>query len=61
MNGLKLDKHAMNVIAALSGLVIPTEYHKGVLRQWRLNHALAAPLLAFELPDGIPPAPVFEP
>lgn len=56
-----MDEHSMDATAALSGLVIPTEYREGVLRQWRLNQALAAPLLAFELPDGVPPAPVFEP
>ncbi len=61
MDGLKMDEHALDAIAALSGLVIRTEYRKGVLRQWRLDQALAAPLLAFELPNDLPPAPVFKP
>lgn len=61
MDGLKMDEYALDTIAALSGLVIPAEYREGVLRQWRLNQALAAPLLAFELPNDVPPAPVFKP
>ncbi len=43
------------------GLPIPPEYRESVLRQWRLNQELAAPLLAFDLPDDVQPAPVFHP
>jgi hypothetical protein len=48
-------------LAAASGMPIPAEYRDGVLRQWRLNQQLAAPLLAFDLPGDMPPAPTFAP
>jgi hypothetical protein len=48
-------------LATTSGMPIPPEFRDSVLRQWRLNQALAAPLLAFDLPDSILPAPVFTP
>jgi hypothetical protein len=55
------DDAALDVLAALTGLAIPAEARAGVLRQLRLNRAMAAPLLAFDLPEGTPPAPVFRP
>jgi hypothetical protein len=48
-------------LAATSGMPIPPEYRDGVILQWRLNQALAAPLLDYDLPDAILPAPVFTP
>lgn len=55
------DDQALDLLAALAGLPIPPEYRDGVLRQWRLNQALAAALLAFDLPETAHPAPVFRP
>ena len=48
-------------LAAASGMPIPAEYRDGVLRQWRLDQHLAAPLLDFDLPDDVLPAPMFTP
>ena len=48
-------------LPAAHGMPVPPEFRDGVLRQWRLNEALAAPLLAFDLPDETMPAPVFSP
>ena len=48
-------------LAAASGMPIPAAYRDGVLRQWRLNQELAAPLLAFDLPEDVLPAPLFIP
>ena len=55
------DETGLDLLAALSGLSIRPEDRAGVLAQWRLNQELAAPLLAFDLPDDTPPAPVFQP
>jgi hypothetical protein len=51
----------IDLLSAASGMPISPEYRDGVLRQWRLNQAIAAPLLAFALPGDILPAPVFTP
>lgn len=48
-------------LAAAAGMPIPAEYRAGVLRQWQLNQHLAAPLLAFPLPEDVVPAPLFTP
>ena len=53
------DEAALDILAALAGMPILPEHREGVLRQWRLNQALAAPLLAFDLPETCHPAPVF--
>jgi hypothetical protein len=55
------DGTVLDLLASLSGLSIRPEDRAGVLAQWRLNQELAAPLLAFDLPDDTPPAPVFRP
>lgn len=55
------DDATLDVLAALAGLAIPAEARAGVLLQWRLNQAMAAPLLAFDLPEDTPPAPLFRP
>jgi hypothetical protein len=55
------EAQELDRLSDLSGMPVPPAYREGVLRQWRLNQALAAPLLTFEFPDDIPPAPVFEP
>jgi 1-carboxybiuret hydrolase subunit AtzG-like protein len=51
----------LETMAALVGLDIPPECRDGVAHQLRLNRRLAKPLLRFEVPDGMPPAPRFEP
>ena len=53
------DEAALDVLAALAGMPIPPEHREGVLRQWRLNQALAAPLLEFDMPEACHPAPIF--
>ncbi len=55
------DETGLDLLAALAGLTIRPEDRAGVLAQWRLNQELAASLLAFDLPDDTPPAPVFQP
>ena len=55
------DETGLDLLASLSGLSIRPEDRAAVLAQWRLNQELAAPLLAFDLPDDTPPAPVFRP
>lgn len=55
------DDPDIDALSRLSGMPISAEYRDGVLRQWRLNQVLVAPLLAFELPSEVQPAPVFQP
>lgn len=40
---------------------IPPAYAEGVAAQAALTEHLVAPLLAFDLPDDVPPAPIFRP
>lgn len=50
-----------DTLTLLAGFPIRPEYQEGVLAQWRLNQALATPLLAFDLPPETHPAPIFQP
>lgn len=47
--------------AALLGLEIPVEIHASVVENFDRIRAIAQPLLDFELPDDLEPAPKFEP
>lgn len=47
--------------AALLGLTIPLEIRDSVIENFELVRAIAEPVLEFDLPDTIEPAPTFEP
>ncbi len=47
--------------AALLGLKIPTEIRSSVIENFDRIIAIAQPVLDFELPDDLEPAPTFEP
>ncbi len=58
---VQFDERGLDILSSYSGMPVPPEYRDGVLRQLRLNHDLAAPLLRFDLPGTELPAPVFRP
>ncbi len=47
----------MEGAAAVVGLSIPADYREGVAAQLVLNYRLVAPLLGFNLPERVGPAP----
>ena len=51
----------MDAMSKVVGLDIPAASREGVAAQLALNHRLVAPLLAFEIPEGVMPAPRFQP
>jgi hypothetical protein len=40
---------------------VPAAHREATIAQLKLNAAIAKPLLAFEIPEGTNPAPVFKP
>jgi len=48
-------------MARLLDLSLPTEIRPQVVKNFAQVQAIAQPVLEFELPDKIEPAPVFEP
>ena len=51
----------IDAVSALIGLPISASHREATIAQLRLNAAIAQPLLAFEIPEGTNPAPVFKP
>jgi hypothetical protein len=51
----------LDAVGALIGLPVASEHRAATIAQLKLNVAIAAPLLAFEMPEGTNPAPVFKP
>jgi hypothetical protein len=43
------------------GLPIAAPHREATVAQLKLNVAIAKPLLAFDIPEGTNPAPVFKP
>lgn len=46
---------------ALLGLTVPPEIRPSVVKNFERVMAIAQPVLDFELPDTLEPAPIFEP
>lgn len=51
----------LTLAAELVGLPVPEPYREEIIANLRLNRELVAPLLAFEMPEGVNIAPVFQP
>lgn len=51
----------IDAVSALIGLPVVASHREATIAQLRLNAAIAQPLLAFEIPEGTNPAPVFKP
>lgn len=56
-----LDPSAPDALGLLVGIAIPDEFRAGVQDQLELNRRIISPLLSFDLPEGVTPAPEFEP
>jgi Protein of unknown function (DUF4089) len=51
----------LDAASAMIGLPVPVAHREATIAQLKLNAAIAQPLLAFEMPEGTNPAPVFKP
>lgn len=51
----------VDIVSRIVGLPIATGDREATIAQLRLNAAIAEPLLAFDIPEGTNPAPVFKP
>jgi hypothetical protein len=51
----------LDAVGALIGMPVASEHRAATIAQLKLNAAIAGPLLAFEMPEGTNPAPVFKP
>jgi 1-carboxybiuret hydrolase subunit AtzG-like protein len=51
----------VDIMSAMIGLPIATSDREATIAQLKLNAAIAEPLLAFDIPEGTNPAPVFKP
>ena len=51
----------LDAMSELIGIVVPLQHRAATIAQLKLNMALAEPLLAFDIPEGTNPAPVFRP
>jgi hypothetical protein len=51
----------LDAVGAMTGMTIPTAHREATVAQLKLNAEIAQPLLAFEMPEGTNPAPVFRP
>jgi hypothetical protein len=61
-NGRQIDWDAyLDIMGAMIGMTIPANHREATIAQLKLNAAIAGPLLAFEMPEGTNPAPVFKP
>jgi hypothetical protein len=61
-NDRQIDWDAyLDIMGAMIGMTIPADHRDATIAQLKLNAAIAEPLLAFEMPEGTNPAPVFKP
>jgi Protein of unknown function (DUF4089) len=60
IHSVDLDAY-VEMMAAMIGLPIAAPHRKATVAQLKLNVVIAKPLLAFEIPEGTNPAPVFKP
>jgi hypothetical protein len=51
----------VEMMGAMIGLPIAAAHREATVAQLKLNVVIAKPLLAFEIPEGTNPAPVFKP
>jgi hypothetical protein len=51
----------LDVMSAMIGMLIPADHRAATIAQLKLNAEIAQPLLAFDMPEGTNPAPVFKP
>ena len=51
----------LDQMAALVGTTVPDQYCADVIAYLKLTHTIALPMLEFELPEDVEPAPVFRP
>jgi hypothetical protein len=51
----------LDAMGTLIGMSVPAAHREATIAQLKLNAAIAKPLLAFEIPEGTNPAPVFKP
>jgi hypothetical protein len=60
--GDSIDWNAyLDAMGTLIGMSVPAAHREATIAQLKLNAAIAKPLLAFEIPEGTNPAPVFKP
>jgi hypothetical protein len=50
----------LDAASVLIGIRIPAAHREATIAQLKLNAAIARPLIAFEMPEGTNPAPVFK-
>jgi hypothetical protein len=51
----------LDAMSAMIGMTIPADHREATIAQLNLNAEIAKPLLAFDMPEGTNPAPVFKP
>jgi hypothetical protein len=51
----------LDAMSAMIGMTIPAAHREATIAQLKLNAEIAQPLLAFDMPEGTNPAPVFKP
>jgi Protein of unknown function (DUF4089) len=51
----------LDAMSAMIGMAIPADHRAATIAQLKLNAEIAQPLLAFDMPEGTNPAPVFKP
>lgn len=51
----------LDAVGAMIGMTISAGHREATIAQLKLNAEIAQPLLAFEMPEGTNPAPVFKP
>jgi hypothetical protein len=51
----------LEAMSAMIGLTIPADHREATIAQLKLNAEITQPLLAFDMPEGTNPAPVFKP
>jgi 1-carboxybiuret hydrolase subunit AtzG-like protein len=51
----------LDAMSAMIGMTIPAGHREATIAQLKRNAEIAQPLLAFDMPEGTNPAPVFKP
>jgi hypothetical protein len=51
----------LDAMSAMIGMTIPAGHREATIAQLKLNAEIIQPLLAFDMPEGTNPAPVFKP
>ncbi|MDB5612156.1 MAG: hypothetical protein JWP25_9056 [Bradyrhizobium sp.] len=51
----------LDIMGTMIGMPVPVGHREATIAQLKLNAVIAQPLLAFDMPEGTNPAPVFKP